>query len=209
MPLASRGGPTVLIQGRISEATAAEFKAILASRPVSRVLLDSGGGLVEPSIEIANEIRNRRLDVEVVGPCFSSCANYLFPAGAGKTISGRGIVGWHGNIIHLLYLHESGAEVLSEARLAEVRRLAELEREFFASTGVDDFICWFGKIQPYNVRNLYFLGSDDMAKFGIQDAKVPNDYENSDLSKYNSSGVVNLQYIKVHSEKPVRPALTQ
>ena len=190
-------GETLLIQGNISDATAVEFKRLLSEGQVSRVLLASGGGLVEPALAIASEIRDRRLDVEVVGDCFSSCANYIFPAGATKTISGLGVVAWHGNMSHLLHMHATGAKPLDEKVLAEVHRLAKLENDFFASIKLDQSICWFGKIEPYNVRNSYFLDAADMARFGLAEVKVRPGYERTDVSRYNINATMNLQYIKV------------
>lgn len=199
-------GETVLIQGSITDATAAQFKQILNQGRVSRVLLASGGGLVEPSLSIATEIHQRRLDVEVVGNCFSSCANYIFPAGATKVISGLGVVAWHGNMSHMLHLHASGARPLDPKVLTEVRRLQMLEDVFFESIGLDQFICWFGKLEPYNARNMYFLSGYDMARFGLTGVNVRAGYESTDVSPYNVGGIVDLQFVKVDWENIRRPA---
>ena len=190
-------GETVLIRGNISEKTAIEFKDALSKRRISRVLVATGGGLVEPSIEIAREIHDRGLEVEVVGDCFSSCANYIFPAGKTKVISGLGVVAWHGNINHLLYLHESGKKPLENDDLNLIKRLLKLEQEFFTSIGLDEFICWFGKIDPYNVRNMYFLDASDMSRFGLQNVSVRSGYASTDVDLYNPDGVENLRYLKV------------
>lgn len=198
-------GETVLIRGSISDKTAEEFKRTLGERPISRVLLDSGGGLVEPALTIATEIRQRRIDVEVVGNCFSSCANYLFPAGATRRISGLGVVAWHGNMGHLLHLHATGAKPLDAETLAEVQRLARLENRFFSSIGLDPFIGWFAKLPPYQVRNLYFLSPADMARFGLTDVIVRADYTETDVSSHNREGVVNLQYVEVDWDRLERP----
>lgn len=197
-------GETVLIRGNITEMTAREFKEALHKERISRILLASGGGYVEPSIEIAKEIWTRKLDVEVVGNCFSSCANYIFPAGANKTISGLGVVAWHGNMNHLLHLHDNGKKHLSVAALAEVRRLAILENEFFKGIGLDEYLCWFAKVEPYNVRNLYFLNPEDMAQFGLTGVNVRPGYANTDVSSHNSEGVENLRYVKVNWPSFVR-----
>lgn len=99
---------------------------------------------------------------------------------------------------HLLHLHASGVKTLDSSKLAEVQRLAKLENEFFASIGLNQFICWFGKISPYNVRNLYFLSTNDMARFGLANVNVRPGYEQTDVSSYNDNGKIsNLQYIKV------------
>lgn len=198
-------GATVLIQGPITEATAVAFQRAVGRGEVSRVLLASGGGLVESALAIATEIRNRRLDVEVIGNCFSSCANYLFPAGATKTISGPGVVAWHGNMGHLLHLHASGERPLETTPLAAVQRLAQMENEFFDRIGLDPFICWFGKIEPHRARNLYFLDVDDMARFGLSGVKARPDYARMDVSAHNAQGVVNLQHIKVDWDQLRRP----
>ncbi len=202
-------GETLLIQGSISDATAEEFKRAVGQGGISRVLIASAGGLVEPALSIATEIRQRHLDVEVVGNCFSSCANYIFPAGANKSISGLGIVAWHGNMSHLLHMHALGTKPLDAKALTEVQSLAKLENTFFASIGLDQFICWFAKLEPYNIRNLYFLNAEDMARFGIPDVKVRPDYERTDVSAHNSNGVMNLQFIKVDWERLRRPSVAQ
>ena len=204
-PLLLVSGETVLIQGNISESTAAEFKRVLSQSRVSRVLLASGGGLVEPALSIASEIQERRLDVEVVGNCFSSCANYIFPAGVTKTISGLGVVAWHGNMSHLLHMHSTGIKPLDDKSLSEVRRLAKLENAFFTRIGLDQFICWFGKLSPYNVRNLYFLNAEDMARFGLSEVKVRPGYDKTDVSIHNANGVVNLQHVEVDWANLQRP----
>lgn len=193
-------GETVLIQGQISEKTATEFKQVLKQGRVSRVLIASGGGLVEPALNIASEIRDRRLDVEVVGNCFSSCANYIFPAGARRTISGLGVVAWHGNMSHLLHMHSTGKKQIDAKEISEVRRLAGMENDFFNRIGMDQFISWFGKVEPYNIRNLYFLNAEDMARFGLTEVQVRPGYDKTDVSSHNVNGVLNLQYIKVNWE---------
>ena len=202
-------GESLLIQGIISDATAEQFMRAVEQGGITRVLIASGGGLVEPAISISTEIRKRRLNVEVVGNCFSSCANYIFPAGTSKSISGLGIVAWHGNMSHLLHMHAQGTKSLDPKALIDVQRLAKLENTFFASIGLDQFVCWFAKLEPYNVRNLYFLSVKDMAQFGIADVKVRPDYEKTDVSAHSANGVVNLQFIKVDWERLRRPAIAQ
>ncbi len=202
-------GETVLIRGIINESTAKDFKAAVNRDRVSRVLIASGGGLVEPALQIAHEILARKLDVEVVGDCFSSCANYIFPAGATKSISGLGIVAWHGNMGHLIYLHDTGKKLLTPVALAEVRRLAQLENDFFGAIALDSYLCWFGKIEPYNARNLYFLDVEDMARFGLVNIKVRTGYARTDVSAYGTPAAATLKYLKVDWANLHRPAQPQ
>jgi hypothetical protein len=206
-------GETIFIRGSITEDTAKEFSGALAKQKIRRVLLDSPGGGVESAIRIANLVRDNGLDVEVVGDCFSSCANYIFPAGKSKTISALGIVAWHGNISHLLYLHDIGKMPLPERDLANIKKIVAQEKAFFASIGLDEFICWFGKIEPYSVRNLYFLSAEDMSRFGLTNVSVRSDYSLTDTAPYGAHGT-DIRYIKVdwssleHPHLPLKPDST-
>jgi hypothetical protein len=110
--------------------------------------------------------------VEVPESCLSSCANYVFPAGRHKLLGRPDAVGWHGNMAHVLYREQSGQERWSPPVMADARRLARREAEFFRRIGVDGFVCWFGKIPPYAEREFYFLSARDMARFGIRDVVV-------------------------------------
>lgn len=199
-------GKTVLVQGAISSSTADEFLRAIESHDVNRVLIASSGGHVEAAIRMAMAIHKRGMDVEVFGHCFSSCANYIFPAGRNKSITGLGIVGWHGNMQHLLHLHRTGERPISGDWFNEVTKLAALEEEFFKTIGVDSFVCWFGKLPPYKVFNTYFLSADDMAKFGIKNVAVRDDYALSELLTRNAQGVENVRFIKVDWESLRRPS---
>ena len=68
---------------------------------------------------------------------FSSCANYIFPVGQNKSITSLRLVGWHGNMQHLLHLHRSGKAPMGSAMLEEVTALATQDTEFYKTIGVD------------------------------------------------------------------------
>jgi hypothetical protein len=114
-------------------------------------------------------VHERGLDVEVPRACLSSCANYVFPAGRTKTLGRADAVAWHGNMTHVLYLQQTGQGNWSEKEIDDARQLARREVEFFRRVGVDGFVCWFGKIEPYNVADFYALAPQDMERFGIHD----------------------------------------
>ena len=86
-------GTTVIFQGLISNSVADEFLRAVEQYDANRVLIASGGGHVAPALRMAKAIHQRGMDVEVFGLCFSSCANYIFPAGRNKSITSLGIVG--------------------------------------------------------------------------------------------------------------------
>ena len=188
---------SLLFTGPITPDAADKFLAALAAQAVERILISSGGGGVEPAIRMGEEIHRRGLDVEVIGPCFSSCANYIFPAGKRKTISGAGIVAWHGNMRHLLYLHHTGAKLESAEHLADITRLQHMEAAFFQSIGVNELICWAGKLPPYSARNMFFMSVEDMARFGVDQVAARADYTAADASAYRSWGRQDVQLVRI------------
>jgi hypothetical protein len=93
-------GDTVYFTGHISEASAAVLaKAVAPLRrgQVTRLVVSSRGGDTVPGRRIGQWVHDMGLLVEVEKVCFSSCANYIFPAGRGRVIRADSFVGWHGN----------------------------------------------------------------------------------------------------------------
>ena len=162
----------VVFDGRIDEPSVREFLRLAQDPAIHRLVIRSPGGLVAPALDMADAVVAHGLDVDVDQACLSSCANYVFPAGRRKSLSGPGAVGWHGNMAHVLYRAQQGEEHWSDGLLAQARALARREDAFFRRIGVDGFVCWFGKIVPYDVDAFYTLSVADMAGFGIRDVSV-------------------------------------
>ena len=169
-----RDGDAIVFSGRIDGPSVREFLRLLDDPAVTRLVIRSPGGLVAPALDMAEALHARGLDVEVAQACLSSCANYVFPAGRRKLLSGPEAVGWHGNMAHVIYRQLRGEEQWSEDMMSQARELAPREEAFFRSVGVDGFICWFGKIPPYYEDDFYALSVADMRRFGITDVTVVN-----------------------------------
>ncbi|HVE52896.1 MAG TPA: hypothetical protein VNB23_05890 [Ramlibacter sp.] len=167
-----RIGDAIHFSGRIEQASAARFLQLLQEPGVRRLVITSGGGLVAPALDMAEALRDARLDIEVPSACLSSCANYLFPAARHKTLGWRGAVGWHGNMAHVLYLQQTGQGSWGEREMQDARQLARREAALFRRLGVDGFVAWFAKIAPYAVSGFYYLSPEDMAGFGIRNVTV-------------------------------------
>lgn len=167
-----RAGDAIVFRGRIDESAAALFLQRVTEPGVRRLVITSQGGLVLPALDMAEAVVARGLDVEVPEACFSSCANYIFPAGRRKLLGSPAAVGWHGNMLHVLYLHHTGQGSWTQTEIAAARTLARREAEFFRRIGVDGFVCWFAKLPPYGVEDFYALAPEDMALFGIRDVTV-------------------------------------
>ncbi len=175
---------TLHLRGSIDRELIPDFEAALeANGDLDRVMVESGGGDVETALYFGALIHQAGLDVEVTGyGCLSSCANYIFPAGAARRIQPGAIVAWHGSAIQDDWNHE----VTGEAResLDELRRRQEL---FFELVGVDERITIVG--QDLQCECTWALSESDMARFGLSPVKTPDDYENTDLSWARGPGI--------------------
>lgn len=196
---------TAYYRGSISAEHNREFFAALAGRPLRRLSITSGGGDVAAAIALGEWVHARTLDVEVPDYCLSSCANYVFPAGRNKLIHPGAVVAWHGNYRHLqetglwrddvmTRMQRYGEDEQAATRhvRAQVEELVGLERDFFARIGVDDRLCWIGKLPPYNVPDYYFLSTRDMARFGVVQVQAPADYAATDVSGF-AHGIVHIE----------------
>jgi hypothetical protein len=199
-------GEVASYSGPISVGLNREFFTAATGKPVKRLVITSGGGEVEAAIALGSWVFERRIDIEVPEYCLSSCANYVFPAGQHKRIGAGAIVAWHGNYHHLKQTGlwqddiavrmERYGEDAATARahvLEEVEHLVRLERDFFARINVDEYLCWIGKMPPYNAPNYYFLSSPDMARFGVTQVKSPPGYESTDVSGFDD----HIMYIRL------------
>ena len=93
-------GNTLRYIGNFSEPSAQAFKAATASvarGQLKRIVVSSAGGITTSAREVASWVHDMGLVVEVDTVCFSSCANYVFPAGKSRVIRKDAFVGWHGN----------------------------------------------------------------------------------------------------------------
>ena len=192
--------------GPISAELNQRFFETVQGKVVKRLVITSGGGEVAAGIALGLWVFDHKLNIEIPEYCLSSCANYVFPAGNDKSIGAGGIVAWHGNYNHLrqtgLWQDDIAgrmkryAEDYTTARAyvrEEVDRLVRLERDFFVRLGVDEYLCWIGKMPPYNAPNYYFLSRSDMARFGITHVQTPPGYSNTDVSGFSD----HIMYIKL------------
>ena len=89
---------------------------------------------------MAERIRALGMEVVVVGFCVSSCANYLFTAGATKIVLPGGIVGFHGGPSLSAPIIYQGPPALaaSSRHLARevIREIIERQHRFFGEIGV-------------------------------------------------------------------------
>ena len=56
----------------------------------------SKGGPTTQGMALGQWVHDHKLDIKVLEYCLSSCANYVFPAGAHKVVSNFAVIGLHG-----------------------------------------------------------------------------------------------------------------
>jgi hypothetical protein len=201
---------TACYSGPVSAGQNLRLFAAVQGKTVRRLVITSNGGEVEAGIALGLWAHAHKLDIEVREYCLSSCANYVFTAGRRKTIHPGAVVAWHGNYHHLKQTGLWGDDVVvrmerygeneASARAhvrGEVDRLVRLERDFFARIGVDEYLCWIGKMPPYSVPDYYFLSAPDMAQFGVANVQTPAGYEDTDIPDLAGR----LRYIRI-SDRP-------
>lgn len=188
---------TAYYHGEINEKQNRKLFGKVANSVINRLIITSSGGEVVAGIELGKWIHDRGIDVEVVDYCLSSCANYVFTAGRKKTINDGAIVAWHGNYHHLQAtglwrddiesrMNRTGEsrEVASQKLFEQVEYLVKLEQEFFSAIGVDQYLCWVGKMPPYEAPNYFFMNATDMARYGVNQVQSPANYPHTDLSGF-------------------------
>jgi len=169
-------GDTMVFEGDTSEESWAALSELVdngATQNVTRMIITSPGGDTFAGRKIARWVHDNIAVLEVDGMCFSSCANYIFPAALRKIIREDAFVAWHGSersgeIVSLNYpgvtarvfereeLREAilydqpdlyGTKDLTRILDHEYARFEDSradESRFFEEIGVDDKITYFG-----------------------------------------------------------------
>jgi hypothetical protein len=93
-------GDTLYYTGNLSKASSAVFDAAVVEiqrDQITQIVISSSGGKTVAGRNVGRWVHAMGLVVKVDVMCFSSCADYLFPAGRARVIRANAFVGWHGN----------------------------------------------------------------------------------------------------------------
>lgn len=164
--------PNALVfQGGLSkEANERIFELYKGARVKPQLLrISSGGGDANLGINLGEWVFRNQLDVEVIGNCFSSCANYIFTAGKTKFLNPDSMLLWHGGA------HQQGLEeqvkAAGEAGKVYLDAWRKREDAFFKTIHVNPEVTTYGQTAAHVVRPKGTVGYDynieDMANFGI------------------------------------------
>lgn len=141
----SKKGSEIYYDGNIEFPSVNKFKA-LYDPSIKTVVIKSRGGDVAAGMDFGLFIHKHKLNVHVKDYCFSSCANYVFPAGETKYLDKDSQVGWHGSTFQTAESFElpdfaKKANATIEPPLPEAR---EMELKFYTKLGVEPLTPIYG-----------------------------------------------------------------
>lgn len=189
-------GDTVYYTGNFSAASTRAFDAAVAGvarGQLTRLVISSGGGDTVAGRHVGRWVRDMGLVVEVDVICFSSCADYVFPAGRARVIRADAFVGWHGNERQFeLLAARKGVSLAEElgryappdlpadqraafvqAFMSSIRVTRQDEADFYARLGLSDAfaVCAVGDVlerRPgYAGQRGWGFSLADMARLGL------------------------------------------
>jgi hypothetical protein len=215
-PEISIEGESVRYMGELTAEGFSRLKELTSNKKITSLTIKSGGGEISTGIDFGNWVFDNHLDVIVTQGCFSSCANYVFPAGRKKTILPGAVVAWHGSALQQSFQTEEGArkelekyyqrekkQVSQEQEEKDVKSLLanftlykQKQADFYQKIGVDEYVTRVGQ-EKYGAKGFYYLSVEDMSKFGITNVTAPADYPNMDVTQLRKRIKAPLVYIKL------------
>ncbi|MDD9867852.1 MAG: hypothetical protein OXU73_00770 [Candidatus Campbellbacteria bacterium] len=92
---------TIEFIGPIDRKSYADFADAINrhNKRIKTLIINSDGGNTKHGKYMGHWVYDNEIDVRVRTLCFSSCANYIFPAGDNKYIEAGAQIGWHGNVL--------------------------------------------------------------------------------------------------------------
>jgi hypothetical protein len=184
------------------EANEGVFDLYRSASPKPQVLLiESQGGSAGAGLELGAWVFENGLHVQIDTYCFSSCANYVFPAGRTRVLAAHAALMWHGGVTQPItpeelsgvldetlaglpeeqrreFLEQHSREELLEQLRQSLTAIVARESYFFRRIGVDQRITTLGHLYERELLRGegFYMGWDfsleDMARLGIRDVIV-------------------------------------
>ena len=177
--------------GPIDWANVHRLRNLVQGKQIKILEVDSRGGDNEAAMALGYWLHDEKINLEVPRLCLGSCANYLFPAANKKLIAPGAIVAWQGNL-HYQLLQQEQPELFAHhdaprgnSELIRLRQQASVEQIFFKRIGVDERVCWIGKLPPYNVPGYFVLPPEDLRRFHIKEVRTEIDYSARSAARWS------------------------
>lgn len=187
----------LFFHGELSDESVKRAISLAKGYSISRVNINSEGGEVISAIMLANWIRDNKLDVEITDMCFSSCANYVFPAGMVKYVSRKDLIGWHGGAYQE---NEKMDDPELEKMLQEyIKEAREKETKLYQRLGINPDITTLGQMDEYYCQHAqehgWYYSVADLNKLGIDNIVLidgewsPSRYHSKDVCQVKLSNL--------------------
>ena len=166
------------------------LQSLVKGKKIRILEVDTRGGNTEAAIALGYWIHQQQINLEVRRLCLGSCANYLFPAAVRKLIAPGAIVAWQGNYHYQLLQQEQPEQFVnhepdrSGAELTRLRQQVTIEQTYFKHIGVDERLCWIGKLPPYNAKGAFVLPPEDLRRFKVKEVRTEIDYSARSASRW-------------------------
>jgi hypothetical protein len=137
---------TIRLSGLIEKGSLEKYRQVSKSG-YTKLIVQSAGGFPLIALKIAQDIRQREVEVVVDSYCFSACANYLALAGKRLTVPCEALLGWHGSPtlesreeLRKRAIANSYPEELIEKYWQWLSTFATDEQKFYDQIGVDNHL---------------------------------------------------------------------
>jgi hypothetical protein len=175
------------------------------------LLIRSPGGVTSEGMALGRWVRQHQMTVKVLDLCFSSCANYVFPAAPRKIVSDFAVVGYHGGLSSDDFSFDAEQEAMFAAmpeaeraamRAAMLKQIKEslaaqlqAEAAYFADIGVQQRITRLGQTKAYQDRYGkdeqmlgWYYSVDGFRKLGVDHITVINGPWKPQLTSAGAAG---------------------
>jgi hypothetical protein len=144
-------GEVLCVKGEFTLDSWESMSTISHPLEIKYLVIESGGGLVLPAIQLAEMAELYSWVVVVSGLCGSSCANYIFLSDTDKIVLRGAVVSWHGlppsqelakESFDKDYAKPEGLEILGESGLSRdqawalAKKISAASERFFLAHGI-------------------------------------------------------------------------
>ncbi|MDO5687318.1 MAG: hypothetical protein Q4G42_08070 [Neisseria sp.] len=140
-------GRRIIYNGALDPQANAQVASLLQQHPdIDTLVITSRGGEIGLGIGLGQLVFDHGLNVDIPDYCFSSCANYVFPAGKIKYLHRHATLGWHGGAMQEIQPETPEMARLYQAYIGPIRAK---EKAFFQHIQVQPSMLTDGQKPAY------------------------------------------------------------
>jgi len=168
--------------GRITFGNVAQAQQLFDEATIKPSILHirSNGGRLAAGGKFGEWIYKQGLDVKVTKKCYSTCANYVFPAGKRSLLGKKAKLLWHASYRSSSFIRKSIGRIDEQTarKTSDIDLGRRLEQKFYQNIGVDPQLPTYGEAKQYAALhgnhkydvgyNGFYYSVKDMRKMGIK-----------------------------------------